>query len=120
MALASFLKARSKADLETIMAGLRAYSAKTDDRPWCNPATWLNQDRWNDAPAVVPRAQAPPQRGSGNAMVDRLDQLMAGMERHGNDHDGRTIETRDFHRDDVRPAQAVLGVASTGRFSEGR
>jgi uncharacterized protein YdaU (DUF1376 family) len=62
-------------------------------------------------------AQAPPQRGSGNAMVDRLDQLMAGMER-GND--GRTVEASDEHRDDVRPAPALLGFAPSGRIIEGR
>jgi hypothetical protein len=34
-----------------VIAGLMRYSAKTDDRPWCNPATWLNQARWADEPA---------------------------------------------------------------------
>jgi hypothetical protein len=47
-AKAKFVKARALADLETIMAGLRRYVAKTDDRPWCNPATWLYQQRWAD------------------------------------------------------------------------
>lgn len=50
----AFSKARKRADLATILAGLRAYVAKTDDRPWCNPATWLNQDRWEDRPATPP------------------------------------------------------------------
>jgi hypothetical protein len=117
VAMASFLKARQRAPLDVIIPGLRRYVAKTDDRPWCNASTWLNQDRWNDEPAVVPRGQAPPQRGSGNAMVDRLDQLMAGMER-GND--GRTVEASYEHRDDVRPAPALLGFASSGRIIEGR
>lgn len=60
----SFLKALKRANLETILAGLRRYVAKTDDRPWCNPSTWLNQDRWGDAPAVAPqlRSTAPPGR----------------------------------------------------------
>jgi len=57
----SFLKALKRADLETILAGLRRYVAKTDDRPWCNPATWLNQDRWDDAPAP----SGPQQRTTG-------------------------------------------------------
>lgn len=38
-------------DFETMMLGLMRYAAKTDDRPWCNPATWLYQERWLDAPA---------------------------------------------------------------------
>lgn len=35
-----------------LMAGLDRYVRKTDDRPWCNPATWLNQGRWDDKPAA--------------------------------------------------------------------
>lgn len=34
-----------------LMVGLARYVSKTDDRPWCNPATWLNQQRWTDEPA---------------------------------------------------------------------
>ena len=62
-AQAAFAKASKRIDFDTLMAGLRRYVAKTDDRPWCNPATWLNQDRWDDAPASaqpIKRGQAPP------------------------------------------------------------
>lgn len=35
-----------------LMDGLRRYiTSKPADRPWCNPATWLNQARWEDQPA---------------------------------------------------------------------
>lgn len=61
-ALKAFLRARQRAPLDSIMAGLDAYRRKTDDRPWCNPSTFLNQDRWNDQPAPRPQAQAPPSR----------------------------------------------------------
>ena len=37
---------------DNLMAAWRRYIAKTDDRPWCNPATWLNQGRWEDQPAT--------------------------------------------------------------------
>lgn len=37
----------------TIIAGLRRYVNKTDDRPWCNPGTWVRQERWDDQPAEV-------------------------------------------------------------------
>lgn len=52
---------------EALMTGLRIYLAKTDDRPWCNPTTWLNQGRWDDVPANVvahPRqsSHGPPRR----------------------------------------------------------
>lgn len=110
--LKSFVKARSKADLETIMAGLRRYVAKTDDRAWCNPATWLNQERWGDAPAVVNRGQPPPGRGSGNAMIDRLDELTANLEFKGHDHKRPTIETSYEYGDDDGSPQGFLGLAS--------
>lgn len=35
-----------------VMLGLARYAAKTDDRPWCNPSTWLHQERWLDQPAI--------------------------------------------------------------------
>lgn len=38
--------------LERLMRGLESYIAtKPKDRAWCNPATWLNQRRWEDVPA---------------------------------------------------------------------
>ncbi len=51
-----FAAALRRTDFETLMAGLARYVAKTDDRPWCNPAVWLNQDRWEDQPAEPVRA----------------------------------------------------------------
>lgn len=36
---------------EHLMEGLDRYVHKRDDRPWCNPQTWLNQGRWDDEPA---------------------------------------------------------------------
>jgi hypothetical protein len=40
-----------KVTFKDLMDGLRRYVNKSDDRPWCNPSTWLNQDRWLDQPA---------------------------------------------------------------------
>ncbi len=51
----AFSKALTRTSAEEMAAGLHRYVAKTDDRPWCNPATWLNQDRWGDRPAEVAR-----------------------------------------------------------------
>lgn len=61
----SWERAVGRASVSEIMAGLRRYVAKTDDRPWCNPATWLNQGRWADEPAtngaqVLPLHHDPP------------------------------------------------------------
>ncbi len=91
----SFSKARKRADLETILSGLRLYAAKTDDRPWCNPATWLNQDRWADAPAaVLPfRAASPPTRQ--RSVSDVLSEISAGTWTgpKGNHHEPDFIDT---------------------------
>ena len=49
----AFAKALTKTSLDQLIAGLERYKAtKPLDRPWCNPATWLNQERWTDAPAA--------------------------------------------------------------------
>jgi hypothetical protein len=56
------------------MAGLEKYIAKTDDRPWCNPATWIHQDRWNDQPAQV---QKTPMDAQKQRSDDALEQLRA-------------------------------------------
>ena len=58
----SFLKAlKSGATEEALTEGLRRYvTYKPHDRPWCNPATWLNQERWNDEyPAPKPNGHSP-------------------------------------------------------------
>lgn len=68
-AKAKFVKARAKADLETIMAGLQRYVAKTDDRHWCNPATWLFQQRWEDQPAQMARGSPQPSKAPTQAEV---------------------------------------------------
>jgi hypothetical protein len=57
-----------------MMIGLEAYVDKTDDRPWCNPATWLNEGRWDDQPAAKPQSRDPMVegiiRGGQNALID--------------------------------------------------
>ena len=65
----AFEKSISKVDLETMLAALDRYVHKTDDRPWCNPATWLNQERWADQPAQVARG-SPSKPLTGLAAVE--------------------------------------------------
>lgn len=73
--------AAKRAKPPDIMAGLRRYiAAKPADRPWCNPSTFLNQDRWADEPA--PQQTGPPAEpdryyDSGAGWVDR-EQKPAG------------------------------------------
>ncbi|MBG6178618.1 hypothetical protein IWQ55_006479 [Labrenzia sp. EL_208] len=53
-ALKAFKTVIKKTNLETLKTGLQRYvRSKPADRSWCNPATWLNQERWTDAPAPV-------------------------------------------------------------------
>lgn len=66
----AFIKAIQRIDLETMLAALERYVRKTDDRPWCNPATWLNQDRWTDQPALQPRGSPPRSNGVGGVFND--------------------------------------------------
>jgi hypothetical protein len=101
-ALKAFLRARNRAQLDTIMDGLRAYVGKSDDRPWCNPSTWLNQDRWGDQPALFnghSQARAPP-------APDFADFFMAEARKAKEEEDGRTIDHSDESREAgfARPA----------------
>ena len=89
----AFANARRRADLPAILAGVERYAAKTDDRPWCNPATFLNQDRWADQPAAAPqqRGGAPPFRPRPMNAVEsnlqrriRRNESVSGGQDHGN------------------------------------
>jgi hypothetical protein len=66
----AFQKARRAGiDLQRMLDAIQTYVRnKPDDRPWCNPATWLNQERYSDEhdgprPSVsgppAPRTPAP-------------------------------------------------------------
>jgi DNA-binding transcriptional ArsR family regulator len=46
--------ARKRASLEELIDAVGRYvESKPPDRPWCQPATWLNQKRWLDQPAAA-------------------------------------------------------------------
>lgn len=64
----SFAAALKKVKMNDLMAALHRYAAKQDDRPWCNPATWLNQERWLDQPA--------PNNGSTNGRNGRHETVI--------------------------------------------
>lgn len=76
----AFEKARKRASAETIIAGLQLYVAKTDDRPWCNPSTWLNQDRWEDSPAPSSTASKAPVVEDDKRWQTRLNHARRGQE----------------------------------------
>lgn len=48
----AYRTARKLTDQQTLLDGVAAYRRdKPPDRAWCNPATWLNGQRWLDQPA---------------------------------------------------------------------
>lgn len=65
----AFSQAIKRASPDEIMAGVRAYAAKTDDRQWCSPVKWLSDDRWKDQPAKPP--DKPPPKPNGLAHLQK-------------------------------------------------
>jgi hypothetical protein len=73
-----FAVALQDVEFTKLMEGLRAYCAKTDDRPWCNPATWLNEGRWDDKPAIHNGANGNGHGRSGTFQEDHSASRAAG------------------------------------------
>lgn len=73
----AFFKVRGEA--EAIIAGVPRYVAETErlGRPWLNPATFLNQRRWEDSPAMTatPQARAGPATGRRNPFFEAYENL---------------------------------------------
>jgi len=62
------VQASDVVDFTELLDGLRRYrQTKPHDRPWCNPATWLNEERWADAPASTSGA-SPPSSSAGSSI----------------------------------------------------
>ena len=62
----AFIACRRKHSLETILAGIENYArTKPPTRDWLHPSTFLNQERFDDAPAPAPQARAGPSAGGG-------------------------------------------------------
>lgn len=105
VAAKKFAAALRVASLETIMAGLAAYVAKTDDRPWCNPGTWLYQQRWADEPSNQargsPNSGRQPKPDPFMDLARNLDeQVRNSRSNSGNwdDAEGLPVLTIDHHR----------------------
>lgn len=77
-ALRAFVAARKRAGLDAIVEGVFAYIRdKPPDRPWLNPATFLNQNRWEDQPAQVQYGKTP---NSSNSLIAVLKRDLAALE----------------------------------------
>lgn len=81
----SFFATRKRATSAEIMTGLRRYiETKPPDRPWLNPATFLNQDRFNDEPAPVAA-----RREAAEPAHDPMLRALASMAQNPADDDRR-------------------------------
>jgi uncharacterized protein YdaU (DUF1376 family) len=81
-ALRAFRAARKRASLATILGGLKLYiETKPPDRQWLNPATFLNQDRYNDAPAPIAAKRS--------KTMDITEKLLKEARDADREHDGR-------------------------------
>lgn len=65
----SFAAARKRVEFAPMMNALLDYVHKSDDRAWCNPTTWLNQDRWEDKPAQQPVRAGPAKPMTASQML---------------------------------------------------
>ncbi len=69
-------------DFLEMMGALYRYAGKTDDRPFCNPATWINQERWTDVPAVNGNGHVH-HKLNASQQAERLAGLVRAREREG-------------------------------------
>src|SRR5262249_20788137 len=102
----AFLKARRASDLPAIMAGLDRYVAtKPPDRPWLNPATFLNQERFNAEPPAIAAARV--SGGSDRSGWTNLNRKLNGI----GDNGERSFQDRG---EPAEPAAAVQPGALPG------
>lgn len=79
-AFKAFVSARKRAGLDAIVDGVFAYIRdKPPDRSWLNPATFLNQNRWEDQPATVSISNGKPQNGITQA-IKNLNRNIASFD----------------------------------------
>lgn len=86
----AFAKAFAKHGLQPILDGLARYIAsKPPDRPWLNPSTFLNQERFLDEPAAEPTRTGPQ-----DGLTQVLNELRERSNGNGNHQDFRDITPR--------------------------
>ena len=109
-ALSAFLTARKSVDLDVIMAGLQRYIRdKPPDRSWLNPATFLNQERFNDEPAAEPTDTA---KRPHDAIFAALAKKAAGEAGNGRGPPGANGIKPDTDRRDEPVTLDLSAVAS--------
>ena len=116
----SFLVARlAGVDLGAIIAGVERYIRdKPPDRPWLNPATFLNQRRFEDSPAAVTARASPARRPT---IHDRLARFSDDRDHAEPPHDGQTIDgTLAAGADEPGGRYEAAGVAEPPGADPGR
>lgn len=87
--------AKVAAEVDAIVSGVAAYvREKPADRPWLNPATFLNQRRWEDRPAAPPCGARAGPNGSKQSRLDRDADYIRKM--MGTDDEPRPNQAPDF------------------------
>lgn len=68
----AYERALTKTSADQLDIGVERYKTSKPDRTeWCNPATWLNQERWNDVPAAEIKLNG----AGGSPMLPLLDDV---------------------------------------------
>jgi len=107
----AFTKAFAKHGLEPIMAGLERYLLeKPADRPWLNPATFLNQERFLDEPAAEPsKTNGSNRQAEALAKLQReIDEALAAEQENG-EQDRQAEGSNGIHRSDDEGAPNPSG-----------
>jgi hypothetical protein len=107
-ALKAFRAVRKRGvELERIVSGIDRYiREKPRDRPWLNPATFLNQDRFDDQPASPPTPAKPRPH-------DAIFRALAAAALEGGGGDERQACPDERHSSD-----AAAGPSDTGAFGD--
>lgn len=107
-AMKAFNKASNKITPEVLFPALNLYANKSDDRPFCNPATWLNQERWLDQPAINNGKR------TSNPSALGHDAVLAVATRKA-----RELDRNDEMAGTAHPVRPAVGHVSDGAGSSG-
>ena len=89
---------KRRGDMTAVIAGRDRYiREKPADRPWLNPATFLNQERFDDRPAAPPARAGPPPRSSDGQtnVLRRISEARHAQQRHDDQQDGTETSATD-------------------------
>jgi uncharacterized protein YdaU (DUF1376 family) len=79
-------------EVEAILLGVDRYMRdKPPDRPWLNPSTFINQRRWEDAPAEIFQAMRPDQPKKISAITQAIMHLEAEINETEASRDSQVI-----------------------------